>query len=118
MYNLPLVHNFINPETGKTYKQENLGKKHQIPIGSLVEVKYDAWYGAACEKVHARLWVVAHTRDCDGTPLYTLSRWRHPELALRVDPRTGFGEESLTPIDVTPEVERGQGALEWPEGEV
>ena len=47
---------------GKTIRQNNLEKKHNIPIGSLVEDK----------KTGVRLFVVYHARDCDGTPLYCL----------------------------------------------
>ena len=91
---------------GKTIKENNLAKQHNIPCGSLVEVKFDSWFGeGACWKVHARLWVDAHTRDCDGTPLYT----------LRSDYQrfNGFSEESLTPIEITDELIYGKGALEW-----
>lgn len=105
---------------GKTWRENNLAIEHGIPIGTLVEVKFDSWFGeGACWKVQARLWVVAHTRDCDGTPLYSLSQWRDPEIALvppfAHDARGGFGEESLTPIAVTPELIRGESALAWSE---
>lgn len=55
---------------GKTVKQNNLEIPHNIPIGSLVEITYkdsdeDDTFGL-------RLWVVGHTRDCDGTPLYAI----------------------------------------------
>ena len=61
------IHHLVNPSTGKTYRQENLEKEHAIPIGTLVEARWDTWFGGgACWKVHARLWVVSHDRDCDG----------------------------------------------------
>lgn len=47
---------------GRTYQQINEQKKHNIPIGALVELDSGA-----------RLFVVNHTRDCDGTPLYYLA---------------------------------------------
>ena len=72
--------------------------------------------------VEARLWVVAHHRDCDGTPLYAIGRWRgmpthHPlSRNLWADwVRHGFAESDLTPVGVTPDLLRGEGALEWPE---
>ena len=43
------VFDMKNPETGKTYRQENLEKQHQIPIGTLVEVRFDDWFGAGCK---------------------------------------------------------------------
>lgn len=100
---------------GKTIKENNLLMKHAIPIGTLVEVQWDEWFGdGACWKVHARLWVVAHTRDCDGSPLYSLSRWRDPEFALyAMGLHGGFSEESLSVVEVTNEVKRGDNSLEW-----
>lgn len=84
-----------NPESGKTYREENEAKQHNVPLGTLVEVEDGL-----------RLFVVAHERDCDGTPLYALSfdkewapdmfgtkfkafaRWRlsagYPESSLKV----------------------------------
>jgi len=100
---------------GKTIKENNLEKQHDIPIGSLVEVKFDDWFGdGACWKVYARLWVISHTRDCDGTPLYSLSRWKNEVFALKVrDLYTGFSEGSLKVIDITDNIRRGENALEW-----
>lgn len=98
---------------GKTIRENNLAKTHGIPLHTLVEVKCDTWFGdGACEKVHARLWVVGHKRDCDGTPLYSLSRWRDPR---EKGERHGFGEESLTPVKVDDRLQEGYGALEWDE---
>ncbi len=101
---------------GRTIREHNMELKHNIPIGALVEVKFDAWFGGgACWKVHARLWVVRHDRDCDGTPLYLLSRWDDLSV-LRMSPgdyHSGISEEALTVIDVTPEIVRGDGNLEW-----
>lgn len=114
---LVMIHDLTNPATGKTYKEENLERQHQIPVGTLVEVKYDRWYGdGACEKVHARLWVVEHRRDCDGTPLYALSHWRDPAFALSRTHRSaefGFAEKGLAVVGLTAAVQRGDGALEW-----
>lgn len=129
----------IVEENGKTIRQNNLEKTHDIPIGTLVEVKFDEWHGdGACEKVHARLWVVSHDRDCDGTPLYSLSKykdlmfvngslkyrgedgwWIKEEVVLRIanDWHTGYSRESLTPIEVTKELINGVGSLYWHEDE-
>jgi hypothetical protein len=48
---------------GRTYRQINAENVHEIPLGSLVENPYDG----------TRAFVVQHGRDCDQTPLYTLS---------------------------------------------
>lgn len=53
---------------GKTFKENNLVKQHSIAIGTLVEVNVDY-----IEEHGIRLFVCSHDRDCDGTPLYTLS---------------------------------------------
>ena len=117
MVELIVIHDLVNPETGKTYREENLELKHNIPVGALVEVQWDAWFGdGACWKVHARLWVVGHNRDCDGTPLYSLSRWRDPDFALHFaigSSHHGFGEEDLTVIKITDAIKEGYNALEW-----
>lgn len=104
---------------GKTIRENNLAIKHRIPVGTLVEVKYERWHGkGACEKVHARLWVSQQIRDCDGEPLYVLSREReidNKRLRALFEVSGGFGEEQLTPIEVTPELEYGHGVLTWEE---
>jgi len=127
----------IVEENGKTIRENNLEKAHDIPIGTLVEVKYDEWHGdGACEKVHARLWVVSHDRDCDGTPLYSLSSYKEPlfvdgslryrgqdgwwikkrvVLNIANEVHSGFSQESLTVIEVTKELIDGKGALHWNE---
>jgi hypothetical protein len=124
---------------GKSIRQNNSEQKHKFPIDTLVEVKYERWHSrGACEKVHARLFVVWHQRDCDGSPLYHLSstpttEWGsmtpeevfgEPRLDLRLrlfaydlyKIRINFGEHSLTPVTVTPELIRGEGELKWEEG--
>ncbi len=106
-------HSLVTPR-GKTIKEENQAIQHNISIGTLVEVKWDRWFsGGACWKVHARLWVVAHRRDCDGTPLYSVSSWNASKFAMRGRAYHGFGEESLIPVEITDEVRLGEGALEW-----
>ncbi|MCP4990911.1 MAG: hypothetical protein GY928_34170 [Colwellia sp.] len=106
---------------GKTVKENNLEKRHNIPLGTLVEVKFDNWFGdGACWKIHARLWVVIHTRDCDGSPMYTLSRWNLVEFEMYcnlygIEPSAhgGITEDQLTVIEVTDKIKQGEGCLEW-----
>lgn len=129
----------IVEENGKTVRENNLEKTHDISIGTLVEVKFDKWHGnGACEKTHARLWVVSHDRDCDGTPLYSLSPFKEPmffqgslkyggeegrlvkeEIVLNIanQVHSGYPRESLTPVEVTKELIEGVGALSWDEDE-
>ncbi len=105
----------IVESNGKTIRENNMRIVHNLAVGDLVEVKYDKSSGnGACEKVHARLWIVECSRDCDGTPLYYLS---HLPLAAMQDMKKmfnlsdddvrlrmmcnvvgGFLEESLTPV--------------------
>jgi len=132
----------ITENNGKTVKENNLEIKHNIPIGSLVEVKYDEWGGdGSCIKIHARLWVVKHTRDCDGEPLYSLCKsplhkmdtknehiiyFKEPDysdkdLVLKNDISvsiiynivSGIGEKQLTVIKVTQDIKDGVGSLSW-----
>lgn len=51
----------IQDENGESQKDRNLKKNHNIELGALVELESGV-----------RLFVVNHSRDCDGTPLYDL----------------------------------------------
>jgi hypothetical protein len=90
----PFLHiaDLVNPNSGKTYREENTEKEHIIPIGSLVELKSGV-----------RLFVVFHERDCDGTPLYCLAIdstdtiQEHPSFLNRKW-HGGYSEESLKVI--------------------
>ena len=53
----------LKEANGNTVYENNMERKHAIPIGTLVE--------ESCTGI--RLFVVRHERDCDGTPLYGLS---------------------------------------------
>ena len=122
----------IVEENGKTIRENNMEKDHNIPVGALVEVKMDSWYGdGACDKTHARLWVIEQGRDCDGTPLYWLSftpkhKWENikvqfdewtvdGDLAQKMFYKVcgGFLEKSLTVIEVTDDLVYGTGSLRW-----
>ncbi len=132
----------IVEENGKTVEENNLEIKHNIPVGSLVEVKYDEWgKDGSCMKIHARLWVIEHIRDCDGEPLYSLCKsplhkidtgnehiiylkepdFRDKEVILKNDISvniiygvvTGISEKKLTVIEVTQDIEGGVGCLSW-----
>ena len=72
-------------QNGKTIKQNNLEKKtHNIELGTLVEITSD---DTLCDEEDQhnglRLFVVQHTRDCDGTPLYSLSFTKCAESKLQ-----------------------------------
>lgn len=87
-----MIHDLSNPETGKTWKQENLEKHHTIPLGTLVEI--ETWdEQSEHEYGGARLFVASHDRDCDGTPLYALSMKRGETERRKMI--FGFSEESL-----------------------
>ena len=92
-----------NLETGKTYREENNAKSHNIPIGTLVEVDFDDSYLESPKK-GLRLFVVGHDRDCDGTPLYSLSfdkNWKSDmygeqfKVFARWAIDTGYSEDCL-----------------------
>jgi len=118
----------IVEDNGKTIRENNLEEKHNIPIGTLVEVKYDKWYtNGACYKRYDRLFVVKHTRDCDGTPLYSLANSRDYLKDYSQDAflsnsfiknsfyglEHGFSEENLTPIELSDDVMIGRDVLSW-----
>jgi len=47
---------------GRTYRQVNNARIHKFNIGNLVQIDGEV-----------RLFIARLTRDCDGTPLYTLT---------------------------------------------
>lgn len=94
------IADIVNSKTGKTWRQENMEKVHNIPLGALVEVEADL------DQNGLRLWVVSHDRDCDETPLYSLSfskDWSEDmfgsssrmKFAARAMTDSGHPEESL-----------------------
>jgi len=131
----------IKEDNGKTIKENNMKIKHNIPIGSLVEIKYDEVGGdGSCQKVHARLWVVEHTRDCDGTPMYNLCfnpihrmdnsdqfilfkngdedgrDWilkNDISVSMINNVKGGYIEKYLTVIEITEDIKSGKDTLDW-----
>lgn len=105
---MAILHHLINPETGNTYREDNLAIQHSIPLGTLVEISGDYLDedGEPDHDVGLRLYVVLHQRDCDGTPLYGLS-FQHDWVLDESDPYVwvtkhrvlfGFNADSLTVI--------------------
>ncbi|MFW6046300.1 MAG: hypothetical protein ACOCP4_00655 [Candidatus Woesearchaeota archaeon] len=80
---------------GRTWKQNNFKKPHNIPLGTLVEIN-----NPELEEFHGmRLLVVKHTRDCDGTPLYSLSFDKSLINYKPLDPDSNYTpEDKLTEI--------------------
>ena len=79
----------------RTRREINRARKHSIQIGALVELESGV-----------RLFVAEHGRDCDQTPLYSLSPVNpviEPEpnaLIFRSRLMGGYGEESLKIIKI------------------
>lgn len=101
------ISDLVNPDTGKSYRQENNERIHNIPVGTLVEVDFDDECLESPKK-GLRLFVVGHDRDCDGTPLYSLSfnkDWKEepsqhiPRIAFRMQIDSGYSEECLKVIE-------------------
>lgn len=67
----PLYIGDIVEENGKSIRQNKMALTHNIPLGTFVEVAYDENDASASEG--QRLYVQGHHRDCDGTPLYSLT---------------------------------------------
>lgn len=98
MSEIIVIHDLEHPDhPGKSYKEVNLEKEHNIPVGELVELdSEDERYA------NIRLYVVGHHRDCDGTPLYSLGlkgadMWQSEKQKFH-NYKTfhGIGEDSLT----------------------
>lgn len=113
------VADLVNPETGKTWREENMELAHKIPLWTLVEIN-----NVNSNDHGARLWVVDHTRDCDGEPLYALackeagktwmaakSRGSDMATIYSVAVNHGWGENSLKIIEYPDgfEVPEGDG---------
>ena len=72
------VHDIVE-DNSKTIRENNLDKAHNIPLGTLVETTVEDDRGVSRSRTRALLFVVGHNRDCDGTPLYSLSM-THPDF--------------------------------------
>jgi hypothetical protein len=90
------ISDLVNQQTGKTFRQENLEKVHNIPLHSLVELENKT-----------RLYVIGHVRDCDGSPLYRLAVFLDTPLYRENDTRFfhektfgSYSEEDLRLIDI------------------
>lgn len=90
----------------KTWKQENLEQKHNIPLYALVEIMSN---GEESEKDGLRLFVTGHTRDCDGTPLYVLSTNRNA-FELYNDYKNKIDQKEWLN---TPDAPYAEGILKW-----
>jgi hypothetical protein len=120
----------IVEENGKTIRENNSARQHKYPIGTLVEFEVDEShdYGRSSIKGTVRAFVCGHDRDCDGSPLYSMSMWNPVQwssIRLDLNPTdyaatrlkgkqfdsrrvtyehlfriwfTCYGEESLTPV--------------------
>ena len=69
----------------RTFRQVNAAQSHQIPIGALVEET----------STGIRLFVAEHTRDCDKTPLYSLSAYQDSEEQAHYPMYYGYSDECL-----------------------
>ena len=75
----------LDSGNGKTYREINLATIHKYEVGSLVQIL----------STGVRLFIVMHTRDCDGTPLYSLS---HDIDGIKWV--SGYSEDSLKLIGI------------------
>lgn len=74
----------IVEHNGKTVRQNNLETPHNIPLKALVEISYEGAEDEDEERQTCglRLFVVEHSRDFDGTPLYSLSTNKKAQIEL------------------------------------
>lgn len=64
----------IMEPNGKSIRENRSALEHKYPIGTLVELRFEDWHdGGSCSIGISRMWVVGQNRDCDGSPLYSLS---------------------------------------------
>lgn len=69
-----ILHDCVNPKTGLTYKEENLLIKHNIPLETNVLYNQCVGEDENGDNIYKErnLFVLAHVRDCDGSPLYVI----------------------------------------------
>lgn len=93
-----------NPETGKTYRQENNEKQHKYKVGNLVEIISEFEEDEEDKFAGMRLYIIGCVRDCDGTPLYVLGNkgmelyqkaFVKPNTCYNFNSFSGFCEEDL-----------------------
>lgn len=118
---MKMVHDLTDPADpeGRSFKEVNLTKTHKWPIGTLVECTY-----ANGDNYGVRMFVAELTRDCDGTPLYTLTPSLQDIAKLRFDYYqkfsnriylnldTGHSENSLRLVSL-PDAAREQRIEDW-----
>lgn len=98
----------IVESNGKTVRENNLEQKHKIPLKTLVEVNVPY-----IEEHGLRAFVCEHTRDCDGSPLYSLYYSKDFDnleytksvnnLVYRAMVTSGFSEDGLVIIKLPEE---------------
>lgn len=64
---------------GRTYREINNARQHAFAVDDLVELD-----------TGARLFIAKQARDCDGTPLYSLTHKIGEDASLH-----GFGEDYM-----------------------
>ena len=97
MPNIEMVHDIVE-SNGKTIKENNLKLEHSVELGKLIEII--TWDEESKENYGGiRLFVTNHTRDCDGTPLYTLGSRRNL-VTSNLGSEYGFTREMLKVLDV------------------
>ncbi len=91
-----------NPETGKSYREENNELQHKYKVNDLVEI-------TGCDEyLGMRLYIIGCVRDCDGTPLYVLGSkgmelyqkgfGLKENVCYNFNSFSGFGEDNLNLI--------------------
>lgn len=95
------VADVTDPGSGKTFRQLNSEKIHNIPLDAIVKVMtYVSDTHSYEERPHNLvLRVVRHGRDCDQTPLYYLSHMtvERYEEDCRLLERLGLGGDVFKP---------------------
>lgn len=88
---LVMIADLQDPEDsdGRTYREVNNAKTHSFNVGQMVEIHNGC-----------RMFIAKHGRDCDGTPLYSLTTYEDTESA-RLNPISwshGHDEEGMTEV--------------------
>lgn len=110
-----IIFSEIVEANGKTIRENNMERKHNIPLGTVVRATVNQADWDTPEVVRQTItgtWYVAfHGRDCDGTPLYGITGKQFKDGSFQLDMNNiwsklffnfhfGFTEEDLEIVSI------------------
>jgi hypothetical protein len=82
--NIQMVSDLVE-ENGRTIRENNLDRQHELPIGALVQVDNECTGSGSQWTRVVQGYIAVLGRDCDGTPLYYLTIREHDLLDAQIE---------------------------------